>query len=131
MRQSLTKIILEEFGDRKHESRLSVITDLNEEGRIYVIPHNKEHIEFCTELVGDTRKLKRVIPTHIDYRKSSDNYIIDSIITGESGMEQGYGIRHTPEDLLEAHNNVLRFIYDGEITLMSGFTSRIVNKYLV
>ena len=45
MEQSLTKRILEEFGERKHEGRLSVITNLNEGEAIYPIPHKKEHID--------------------------------------------------------------------------------------
>ncbi|MBS3135248.1 hypothetical protein J4406_02680 [Candidatus Woesearchaeota archaeon] len=116
MKQSLTKRILEEFGERKHKGRLSVITNLNEGGIISPVPHDQEHIEFCTNLVGDVRKLAKVIPTHIGYKIiNNDYYEINSVITGESGMEQGYGIRHSLDDIIMAHNKVLMYIYNGEI----------------
>ena len=30
-------------------------------------------------------------------------------------MEQGYGIRHSLDDIIMAHNKVLMYIYNGEI----------------
>jgi len=126
----LTKKLLEEFGDRKHKGRLSVITNLNEGEAIYPIPHKKEHIEFCTELVGDAIKLTKVIPSHIRYDKVEEEYEITSIITGESGMEQGYGIRHAKTDIDAAHRRILEFVNSGEVLINPNIESRIIYKYL-
>ena len=111
----LTREILEEYGNRKREGRLSVVTDLNNEGRIYPVPIDTEHIEFCTELVGDPRKLERIIPSHIEYHQIEGEYEIISVITGESGMELGYGITHNADDTITAHSRVINFINDGYV----------------
>lgn len=127
----LTKRILEEFGGRKHYGRLSVVTDLNGNGEIYPVPHKEEHIEFCIELVRDIRKLERVIPSHIEYTKVEDKYKITSIITGETGMEQGYGIRHDKEDIKNAHQKVLEFVNNGEVLLNSEIESKIIYNHSI
>ena len=127
--KKLTKRLMEEFGDRKQEGRLSIITDLNNQGKIYPIPHDQEHIEFCTNLLGDIRKLKKVIPSHIEYDKIEGEYEITSILTGESGMEQGYGIRHEKLDITTAHQKILEFIQEGEILISRKLNSKINYDY--
>lgn len=111
--KSLTSRLIEEFGDRKKQGRLSIIVNLLDD-KIYPIPKGKEHIEFGIELVGDIRKLSKVIPSHIDYRNIEGLYEIYRIITGESGMEEGYGVRHSCEDLNYAHSKVFDFVHTAE-----------------
>ena len=124
----LTREILEIFGDRKKEGRLSVVTF---EDLVYPVPKDREHIEFCSELVVDPRKLPKVIPSHINYSQIEQEYEIISIITGESGIEQGYGIKHSKKDLEIAHQRVLRFINEGEVLIHPNLESRIVYDYIL
>ena len=123
--EKLTIRLLEEFGNRKQEGRLSVITNLNDEGKVYSVPRETEHINFCLNMVIDARKLRKTIPSYIDYEKTDDKYIINSVITGESGIEIGYGITHNEEDLREAHNKILKFINSDEVILNINLVSKI------
>lgn len=119
--------LVKEFGDRKKPGRLSVVTNLNDNNKIYPVPHNKEHIDIYESLECDVRKWGRLIPSHIyySYLEFTDNYFIKSLETGISGVELGYGLTHNNSDLVEGHHLVLNFINNGEIPIDPNFSDKI------
>jgi hypothetical protein len=108
----LTPEAVAQFGNRKKPGRISVVTDLDTCNTFYV-PHNIEHIDFIRSKlrIDDCR---RIIPTHIDMILDEGQPRIGELITGTSGVEQGFGVRHTKEDIDVAHNFVYRSVINGE-----------------
>jgi len=79
-------------------------------------------------LVGDPRKLEKIIPSHIEYHQIEGEYEIISVITGESGMELGYGITHNADDTITAHSRVINFINDGYVLVNPNLELKIINN---
>ncbi len=125
----LTQKLIEMYGNRKRKGRLSVVVNTSNSD-VYVVPKNKEHINYCLNLVGDdVRKLEKIVPSHINYDTVESLYEVISIITGESGMERGYGVRHRHDDLNIAHQRVLDFVHNGKIFVHPNLESRIIYDY--
>ena len=125
----LTQELIEQFGNRKHEGRLCFVVDTSS-SEVYVVPKDKEHIDYCLELVkGEVRNLEKIIPSHIMYDNVGDYYEVFSVLTGESGMEQGYGVRHSANDLNLAHQRVLDFVHNGNIFVYPNLESKINYEY--
>jgi hypothetical protein len=53
------------------------------------------------------------------------------VVTGFSGAESGYGVRHTEEQFKRAHALVLVFVKEGQILLHPEFKDSIVYRYLL
>ena len=113
------------YGGRKHEGRLSLLADAVEE-KFYLMPLNMEHIAYATLLSPapnpGPQDLQRYIPVHI-FVEDIGEKIADTqrcvvgLMTGESGMEQGFGVRHTMKDMQWARTKTLEMIAQGEIPL--------------
>lgn len=130
--EKLTEDQITSFGDRKHKGRLSVVVDTLQEGEnldIYIVPKDKEHIGFCLELVKDVRRLTNIIPSHIHYDNVEGIYEVTGVFTGESGMEQGYGVRHSARDLDRGHQRVLRFVNEGEVLVHPRLEARVTYRF--
>jgi len=120
MFRELTLDKYEEFAHRKKSGRISFLV-LPYKEQIYYVPRAIEHIDFASNLLslnpsfGD---ISFLIPTHIDTKMELKEdrwgmaiYIL-KLISGVSGMETGYGVRHKKEDIIEAHKMIVRLI-DG------------------
>ena len=55
---------------------------------------------------------------------------ITGVITGISGAEMGYGVRHTEEQLETGHAMILKFIIDGELPISPSFKNKKIYKFV-
>jgi len=127
---SLTQSVVNGYGNRKIFGRLSVLVDVSE-NLIYPLPRDLEHIEFVkahfSELAVNNGT---IVPSHIQLEMTSSGLEeVIGIITGVSGMEIGYGIRHDRIDLEKAHAAVLEFVNNGEFSISSHKQDKIEYKY--
>ncbi|OYT32565.1 hypothetical protein DRJ22_00055 [Candidatus Woesearchaeota archaeon] len=123
---ALTQAVFANFAHRKGANTLSIITD-TETGKIYPVPRELEHIDLACLLLHTNRKefqeqrtiyldkIEKLIPTIIEF--SQDCTTVTGIITGVSGMELGYRIRHTENDLNNAHALAKQFIKNGDFEI--------------
>ena len=117
MAQRLTRAMYDDYGDRKRPGNLSIITDVARK-EIIAVPRDVEHIVFVARYLKVPREefkanpalAARIVPTNI----SVENDSVVGVVTGICGMELGFGVRHTEEDLQKAHNLALQFIAAGE-----------------
>lgn len=118
----LTPDIVKQFGNRKKPGRVSVVTDMDTLN-VFLVPHSMEHIDFITKKlrISDCR---RIIPTHIDMILDHEQERVGELITGVSGVEQGYGVRHTREDIDMAHNIVYSAVQRGEFYFARDYKDR-------
>src|SRR3989344_2610091 len=122
--------IVHRFGNRKIHGRLSVLVD-TEAKQIYVVPRNIEHIEFTRRLLslGNYEEVRlrasHLIPSHIsilpDLNTPDLEERVKGFLTGISGLEIGYGVRHTKESLLMAHELTKKFINHGSLKSLYSF----------
>lgn len=124
---------------RKQPDQLCVVADTTN-SKIYPVPIAIEHVDFVSELLGchiteDLLGASRFVPSNIIIRLKGANGVIDNkvmeIITGVSGMEIGYNLRHTPGQLQKAHGLANTFVVSGEIPQDEEFKSRIIRKYSI
>jgi len=122
--QLLTWAVFNAFCNRKQEGYISVVTD-TETKKIYPIPLDEEHKTFVPRIIGlglndmmqDPMSFSRFVPTLI--ATAFDEVI--GVRTGFSGMESGFGVRHTREQFNLAHNLVKAFIELGEVPKSNNF----------
>ena len=125
------------FGGRKNQNYTCVIVNVQNK-EIYGVPRNMEHIDFLCKLLSmDNIKEGRdyiknnpkcaahLVPSIIELR---DNMVY-RVITGVSGAEIGYNVRHTKEQLEQALSLVLIFIENGEIVKHPDFGLQLIDKY--
>lgn len=105
--EKLTEETFQQHGNRKKEGRLSLIVD-TDAFEAYAVPKNIEHIDFLREHFG--KEDSKYVPAHLDFNSYKD---IQAVIIGESGVEQGYGVRHTEEQLTKARQKVLELIVNS------------------
>ncbi|MBI4140105.1 hypothetical protein HY483_04040 [Candidatus Woesearchaeota archaeon] len=101
---NLDGLIFEQFGNRKQFGRIDFVVQVTD-GKIYVIPKNIEHADCMIHILGHGEK---TIPFQYRYENTAPP-TITRIITGASSYEARTGIRHTPQDLMIAHNCALLF----------------------
>ena len=140
---ALTSALMESHGNRKKPGRLSVLTNvLGYQNGIYVVPREIEHIDFLCKIVGvdidyvvaNSERFNNFIPSHIDTGLEVDGFsVVCGLITGISGLEEGYGRRHIRSDLLTAHQVAREFILSGELEVEDKevFDEEIVDKYAI
>ncbi|OYT32566.1 hypothetical protein DRJ22_00060 [Candidatus Woesearchaeota archaeon] len=122
----LTYSLINQYGNRKKPGRLSILVNV-EEKKIYAVPRKIEHIDYAKQF---NIELSKLIPVHID-TKLNENGLeeIIGLVTGVSGMEIGYGIRHSKKDLEEAHKLAKDFIENGELPIKKLEEDKIIYKY--
>lgn len=138
----LTKSIVSRFGDRKAAGFVSIIIDTNS-GEIYFVPRDMEHIDFLCKILSVNKihiqqnpsTALHLIPSIIEIKEENlSGFYRDSVagvLTGFSGAESGYNIRHKKKDLESAHAIALKFVEDGDIVKNSEFKDQIVYRYAV
>ena len=122
----LTSDIVHRFGNRKIYGRLSLLVD-TETREIYVVSRNIEHIEFTRRLLaldnyGEVRlKASHLVPTHIsilpDLSAPDLEERVKGFLTGISGLEIAYGVKHPREALLMAHEMTRKFAELGDFPI--------------
>lgn len=116
------------FFPRKQENQLCLLIDASSL-LVYPVPVAIEHIDFLDVILRRTssqRKLSRVkdqhslalhlVPSNLLFSPSLDAVV--SVVTGVSGAESGYGVRHTFSQLHQAHDHVFSFVNEGEIPFL-------------
>ncbi len=122
--QTLSWAVLGAFCNRKQVGYISVVTD-TETKRIYPIPPDEEHKTFVPRIIGlglsdvmqDPMSFSRFVPSLISTQFDE----VTGIRTGFSGMESGFGVRHTREQLNLGHNLVKAFIELGQVPISNNF----------
>ncbi len=113
----LTWSAISQFGDRKKAGRFSILINANTKD-VFAVPRNMEHKDFLCGLLRTTAEalteqpelITHLIPVHIDLKPDSIE-----IITGLSGFEQVYHVRHTRDNLHAAHQRAKAFVAQGEV----------------
>jgi len=132
---ALTWGLYNNYGGRKKPGYLSVIVDVEHE-IIYPVPLDVEHIEFISKNILNVSKedvtanpllAEKLIPSIIEIDDISRE--VRGVLTGISGVEIGFGVRHSMKDLEKAHAMVLDFIANGEIRMADNFNAKISPKY--
>jgi len=121
---------------RKKENQLCLIVDTKEE-KIYPVPVKIEHIDFASRIIGykiteNLEDASKIVPSNIIMGVSGMNdisYVVEQIITGVSGMEIGYRLRHSHQQLEKAHELVRKFVDDGEFQKSKNFSEKIIKRY--
>ena len=102
----LSKKILKKYYGRKQEALISLIIDVAKE-KIYPVSKHLEHIDVAELLLGKTKKELAANPKLAAHLIPSTIEIINGqvtgVITGISGLELGFGVRHNRKDLHKAH----------------------------
>lgn len=125
--QRLTWKLYDKFGGRKKEGYLSLIVDVKT-GIIYPVPLELEHIKFALTLLGKKKEDIEKNPGLASHLIPSLIFVDDvkreviGVLTGSSGMEPGFGVRHEKKDLNLAYQLVLRFINEGNIKISDDFS---------
>jgi hypothetical protein len=101
---------------RKRDNQICCVIDI-ETKLIYPVPVIIEHIDFISLLTKKDIKTNplyasKIIPSNILIDKLEG--IVYGLITGVSGAESGYGVRHSAGDINEAHELIRGFVKKGE-----------------
>lgn len=132
----LTFGILENFGRRKKANYLGLVCD-TKNMKIYPVPVNVEHIEWALNIIGggysreailrNSSLISHLVPAIVVFDPGLE--IVEGSIIATSGMEIGFGVRHTSEQINEATSLVDAFIRNGEIPLASNFAIKVIRKW--
>ncbi|MBW2981990.1 hypothetical protein KY343_03865 [Candidatus Woesearchaeota archaeon] len=117
----LSRELIEVYGSRKKEGRLSLLVDTTT-NEIYIVPKDTEHIEFTKQIGTDPDK---VVPVHVDFLDGR----VAGVITGESGLEQDLGVRHSHDDLNSANSTVYQLIIGSGLEISPGHRNKICVEY--
>lgn len=129
----LTVDIKVTFGDRKQKGLLSLLYDARKKAFI-PIPTNIEHIEIAAELLKKTKNqiienpdlAGHLIPVNIFFK---DEKIVE-ILVGISGIEMGYKVRHSKEDLVKAYEASWDFIKNGDFAISKELKRVLKTNYI-
>ncbi len=130
----LTWAAISNYGNRKERGRFSVVVDVPT-GTVYAVPCDVEHKDFLCALLGKTEQdikqnpacVTRIVPAHIDLNGQDEVY---RVLTGISGFEQIYRVKHSIKDLQAAHNRVLEFVKQGEAPCVQTLDAKIDGRYV-
>jgi len=122
--EALTWAAVSEFGNRKQAGRVSFVVDITTK-RVFAVPREIEHKDFLCALIGRTQEEIRqnpsyalgIVPVHVDLNAQDQVY---RIVTGRSGAEAFYHIKHGEEELQAAHDKTVEFVQNGEVSYVDG-----------
>src|SRR3989338_4156068 len=91
---------------RKNPNQLCCIVNLRDE-KIYPVPVEIEHVDFAGLVLGERLQdnpscADRIIPSNLAI--NTVDRFVTGIVTGVSGMEIGYNVRHRSGDVGLAHS---------------------------
>ncbi len=117
----LTWDIVKNYSDRKEEGLIALIVNTNT-GEIHLVPRDIEHVDFVCRLLDINKKELKKDPTIVSHIIPSMVIInqereVVGVITGVSGLELGWGVRHTREALERVHSIIHKFIENGEVPI--------------
>lgn len=109
----ITKELLNVYTKRKARDVLSIIVDVKNK-KIYAVPVDKEHVEFVAGLLDfgieslktDPQTASHLVPVNIGI----DDNEVNAVLTGWSGLEAGFKVRHSNKELNDAHEIAWVFI---------------------
>ncbi len=118
--RKLTWEIVNKFVGRKRPNAIALICDTNTQ-EVYVVPHEIEHVDFAGLLLGVTQNEIRanpsiashLVPVTIELNNMHDEVM--GMQTGTSGMELGFRVRHSRQQLTTAQAMAQAFIFTGEV----------------
>ena len=121
---------------RKKPDQLCIIVDTKSE-KIYPVPTAIEHVDFAAKILGyaiqeNPEEASNLVPSNIRLKVSGFNHLndfVEEIVTGTSGMEVGFGLRHSPEQLKKAHEIAKSFVEKGGLPHANNYKERIIMKY--
>lgn len=117
---------------RKEADQLCCIVNLEDE-KIYPVPVEIEHVDFAglilkNNIQNNPGYASRFIPSNL--RIDALDRVVRKIITGVSGMEIGYNVRHTFSDVDLAHSLIKDFVFRGEFPCRS-IEEEVVYRYCI
>ena len=133
----LTSDFVKPYLDRKKEGRLSLLVDVRLD-KAYVVPVHEEHTLVALEILhaqlgdlqADPSFASHIVPVHIEFVRIQDELLISCVLTGVSGLEMGYHVCHTSQQLQEAHTFTLLLIDRSEMSKSDDFETRILYAFL-
>jgi hypothetical protein len=102
----LSKKTFERYGDRKKPGLITFLIDVDKES-IYPVPKGMEHVGLACILAKTTRfvietdpkVVSHLIPSTLEIKEG----LLVSVLTGVSGLELGFKVKHKKGDLRKAH----------------------------
>ena len=105
--QYLSEDVLKKYCGRKKEGIIALLINVDD-GKVYPVPKNLEHVNFTALLLGKTKKELEKNPKLAAHLIPSTIYMenrkIKGVLTGVSGLELGLKVRHNKADLKKAHD---------------------------
>ncbi len=131
----LTWGVFNNYIGRKKANLFSVIVDTND-GSIYPVPTDTEHIDWAAQILGCTRDdirqdpsmASHLIPVVIETSPPPEE--LRRVVIGTCGMEIGYRVRHTAEQLERGRAMVMEFLEGGEVPLAKDLQPEVVKRWL-
>lgn len=118
--ESLTRAVINRYLGRKKPNYLSVIVDAKTLA-VYPVPPDQEHIAFAAALLNIEEDDIKARPSRAQHLIPSliviKDFKVAGVVTGVSGMEIGFNVRHKRADLKLAHDRVWEFINKGELPI--------------
>ncbi len=129
---TLTQALFNQYGNRKEQGIISFFYDV-EEKAFLPIPPDTEHADFVSKIFHIEKnslkfdeRPKRLIPIII---KMDENFNVSKILIGVSGLEIGYGVRHSKKDLVRAKRMTVKFVKYGEFKIKKPLYLKLEKKY--
>ena len=120
------------YGDRKVPGRISLFVN-SPNAETYFVPIDTEHIVLAKYLVAKSyaRILSDLVPVHIDTQLDAGEPCITGIITGASGMEIGYGVRHSLDELQRAHGRGKELVMMAHLYHTEPLNENVIRRYMI
>jgi len=123
-----------DFINRKAHSLFSVLCD-TKTGLIYPVPANMEHVDWSAIILSTSSEgiqnnpdiASHIIP--VIFQLDAFQEHVESVLTGTSGLELGYGVRHTKDQLEIGNTMALEFIAKGDFPLSENPKIIIIRKW--
>ena len=128
----LTHWLVDQYGHRKGFGIISFLYDVSEK-KFIPVPCDKEHAAFLAKLLGiDKEGLKfseraqKFIPVNIQIDADGS---VKGLLTGVSGLEIGFKLRHERRYIRKAHRMAISLIKHGELPRSPDFKDKALYKY--
>ncbi len=122
----LTSGLYSSYVGRKGAGIISLVINTRTK-EIMLVPQELEHIQFAAKILGGSVEeivqnpsiAEHLVPVILETEEQPGDPVpkVIGIATGTSGMELGYGVRHTISDLELAHKIALDFASRGDLSI--------------
>ncbi len=132
--KALTFSVLNNSIGRKSATALSFFCDVLN-NTILMVPKDSEHIDFAAIVLNTTPDDIRqepsvaahLVPVVLEFTPNHD--FVTGMLTGTSGMEIAFGVKHTKEQLDRAHGMAVAFVQNGDVPFAEQVKDIVVRRW--